>query len=87
MTQYDEGSADVYRTLSCLATANSHHADLELSCKTVERASSTLRPLVFFNRKFHKDLVSMKIFNSLFIKQYKARCKEQKKENHWNVTN
>jgi tetratricopeptide (TPR) repeat protein len=38
MKQYSKESAAVCRTLSCLGTAYSHHGDLELSCKTFERA-------------------------------------------------
>jgi tetratricopeptide (TPR) repeat protein len=38
MKQSNKYSADVCRTLSCLATAYSHRGDLELSCKTFERA-------------------------------------------------
>jgi tetratricopeptide (TPR) repeat protein len=38
MKQYNKDSVGVCQTLSCLATAYSHHGDLELSCKTFERA-------------------------------------------------
>jgi tetratricopeptide (TPR) repeat protein len=38
LKQNSKESVDVCRTLSCLGTAYSHHGDLELSCKTFERA-------------------------------------------------
>ncbi len=38
MKQYSKDSVDVCQTLSCLATAYSHHGDLKLSYQTFERA-------------------------------------------------
>jgi tetratricopeptide (TPR) repeat protein len=38
MKQYSKDSRAVCATLSCLATAYSHHGDLELSCQTFEQA-------------------------------------------------